>query len=66
MSSFKLIQVKIPEPLYEEFYRLYPGRGELSTVVRELLQVAIDVAEEKNSFRDYIKQVVKETYGEID
>uniref|UniRef100_A0A6M3JPS7 Uncharacterized protein n=1 Tax=viral metagenome TaxID=1070528 RepID=A0A6M3JPS7_9ZZZZ len=62
--EYKLLQFRVPTPLFEEFYRKFPGRGERKALLESLISVAIEIADEKDSFARRIIEETRERYGE--
>ena len=60
-QQLKSIKVKVPLLMWEAFYRLFPGRGERSHFMKAAIQVALELAEEKDSFIDRIKEELRES-----
>jgi len=56
MTTQKLIQLRVPLALYEEFYRAFPDRGEGTRMIKLLMEVAIEIAQEENTLKKRIKE----------
>jgi hypothetical protein len=52
--GWKVLQVRIPSGLYEEFFRAFPGRGERRMLVEQFIEVAIELAPEKHLFLERV------------
>ena len=57
-------RINLPKRLFEDFYRLFPGRGERQTVIRRLI---VAVIKSKKAQLDYYSKVIIEAFGkEVD
>ena len=56
----KSLHIRIPEAMYEAFFRAYPAHGERSRLVEQFILRAIDQAEHKDRLIDKITKEVME------
>lgn len=60
----KLIQLRVPQEFYEDFYRAFPERGERTRVIVNLMRVAINMAKDKDIFYRMIREEANLEAGE--
>ena len=58
-SGYKIFQIKLPTPLFEEFYKAFPGRGERKLLVEKFIEMAVELSGRKNCF---IEGVLEEAH----
>ena len=63
MSKEKIIQIRVPLGLYEEFYRRFSQKGEQKLVLLRLVELAIELSDQKACFIDLIRETALELYG---
>jgi len=56
----KILRVELPLPVWEEFHLLFPGIGERTQVLRKVVGIILELAEEKDSFIELLKEEFKE------
>jgi hypothetical protein len=59
MSQYKKINFRIPEELYRQFYRIFPGRGEQTQFFRQIICIAVDLGPEAR-FAQQIRREIEE------
>ena len=62
-SDYKLVQIRLPKPIYEAFFRAFPGRGERSLLVTRFIQLAIEMAPKKDAFIEAVLEEARERSG---
>ena len=50
MPDYKDVKIRLPEEIYERFYRLFPGRGERQQVLRKIIVLLIERSQTKDEF----------------
>ena len=63
MSDYKLVQIRLPTPIYEEFFRAFPGRGERSLLITRFIMLATKQAKKKDSFIEAVLEEARERSG---
>ena len=53
----KVIKFQVPERMFEEFFRLFPGHGERSRFLRKVISLAIQRRELKNGFAKEMEEL---------
>lgn len=53
---------RLPTSLYEEFYRIFPGKGERSTFLRRMIVYAISLRKEKDCFERHVETKIKKQF----
>ena len=64
MSNYKIFQIKLPTPLFEEFYKTFPGRGERKLLVESFISMAVELSDKKNCFIEGVLQEAHLRYEE--
>jgi len=64
MPNRKLIQFKVPQGFYEDFYRAFPGHGERARILTKLMRLAIEMADQKDAFIQLIRDEANLEAGE--
>jgi hypothetical protein len=54
---YKYVQVRLPLPLFEEFFRAFPGKGERSQILTEMISL---VVENKRKRKQFSKDILAE------
>jgi len=62
MQERKLVQFKVPKEVYESFYRAFQGHGERSRILVKLVQLATDMAKDKDAFIQMIREEANEEF----
>ena len=52
MEHYKFLQVRLPQTLHEEFFRAFPGHGERSRLIVEMIGLLISERVEKKERDD--------------
>ena len=64
-KGIKHYRLRLPEALWEEFYRAFPGKGERSIVLKRLIKVAVEMQQEDpEGFYEDVKQEALARFGE--
>src|SRR5210317_1677452 len=61
----KNFQIAIPKRLFEQFFALFPGRGERSVFLRECIEMAVELGP-SHKFSQLVRQLAEERYGTKD
>lgn len=56
-DGYKYIQFRLPTPLYEQFYKAFPGYGERSRVLERFV---VHVLEEKENPPEFLREILSE------
>ena len=55
-TEYKLMKFRVPLELYEEFYRLFPARGERQTLLSRIIS---QVVQKSRDSEDYWKEIAE-------
>lgn len=58
----KHIQIRIPQELYEQFYRRFPRRGERSALIAEFIRYACKAYDKKDLFIQAVVDEMRDDY----
>ena len=56
----KNFNLELPNNLWERFYRAFPGRGVRTSILRKLIQEAVEAAEEGEDWIKILKRRIEE------
>jgi len=59
-KDVKTLRVELPTPLFEAFYRLFPGLGERTVAVRRIIAIVVELGEEQDCFYRLLQEEFKE------
>ena len=59
-TKMKEVKVLLPEAMKDEFFSVFPGRGERSIFLRHMVGFAIALKKEKSKFIDLVEQEARE------
>lgn len=62
-GDYKLFQIRLPKPIYEEFFRAFPGRGERSLLVTRFIMLATELSGKKDKFIEACLEEARERQG---
>ena len=63
-KNTKHYRLRLPKALWEKFYRAFPGHGERAVVMRRLVKVAVEMAEEDpEGFLETVRAEAQRIYG---
>ena len=49
-QEYKTFQIRLPLPLYEDFFRAFPGRGQRKLLVERFILLAIENRDNQDCF----------------
>ena len=58
-NKMKMLRVELPAPVWEEFFRIFPSIGERTFVLRKLVGITLELAEERDCFFRLLKEEFK-------
>ena len=58
----KDLKVRLPEGLYEEFFRLFPGHGERQAFMQKMVELAVEKGRDWSLVAQVVDEV-EERYG---
>ena len=61
-EDFKQMKIRAPRELYEQFHRVFPGRGEKQSFFLRMMELAAEKGSNW-SLAKQVEQEVKERYG---
>jgi len=60
MDQTKTVKTQIPISLHRAFVRAFPGYGERTAFLRQMISFGVRCAEEKDCFLERIKELISE------
>jgi hypothetical protein len=61
----RIFQVKLPEDLWEEFFRAFPGLGERSLLIERFIEHAVRLKSKRDVFILGVLQEAREKYTSL-
>lgn len=55
----KALNVKLPLPMYEAFFRVFPGHGERTHFIRMMISYAIECEGRENCFTELVRDQIE-------
>lgn len=60
MREMKSVKADLPLPLWEKFFRLYPGKGERTAILRRIVAKLVEHSEDYDQFVESIAREVED------
>jgi len=60
----KIFQLRLDQELFERFFRAFPGRGERKLLLERVIELLVELADQKDAFVEAVLQEARERYYE--